>query len=42
MRLQEQLDSFKAEFARTAPVGRPALFPARNFSRFNNSWRRPS
>jgi peroxiredoxin len=26
MRLQEQLDSFKSEFARTAPAGRPALY----------------
>lgn len=26
MGLQEQLEAFKAEFARTAPVGRPALY----------------
>jgi peroxiredoxin len=29
MRLQEQLDAFKAEFARTAPVGRPALYDSK-------------
>jgi peroxiredoxin len=29
MHLQEQLDAFKAEFARTAPVGRPALYEAK-------------
>lgn len=29
MRLQQQLDAFKAEFARTAPAGRPALYEAR-------------
>jgi peroxiredoxin len=28
MGLQQQLDAFKAEFARTAPVGRPALYEA--------------
>jgi peroxiredoxin len=27
--LQEQLDAFKAEFARTAPVGRPALYDSK-------------
>ncbi len=26
MGLQQQLDAFKAEFARTAPVGRPAIY----------------
>ena len=26
MGLQQQLDAFKAEFARSAPVGRPALY----------------
>ena len=26
MGLQQQLDAFKAEFARTAPAGRPALY----------------
>jgi peroxiredoxin len=26
MRLREQLEAFRAEFARTAPVGRPALY----------------
>jgi hypothetical protein len=29
MRLQEQLDAFKAEFARTAPVGRIALYDSK-------------
>jgi thiol-disulfide isomerase/thioredoxin len=29
MGLQQQLDAFKAEFARTAPVGRPALYEAK-------------
>jgi peroxiredoxin len=29
MGLQQQLDPFKAEFARTAPVGRPALYEAK-------------
>ena len=29
MRLQQQLDAFKAEFARTAPAGRPALYEAK-------------
>jgi peroxiredoxin len=29
MELQQQLDAFKAEFARTAPVGRPALYEAK-------------
>jgi peroxiredoxin len=29
MGLQQQLDVFKAEFARTAPVGRPALYEAK-------------
>lgn len=27
--LQQQLDAFRAEFARTAPVGRPALYEAK-------------
>lgn len=29
MKLQKQLDAFKAEFARTAPAGRPALYEAK-------------
>ena len=29
MGLQQQLDAFKAEFARTAPAGRPALYEAK-------------
>jgi peroxiredoxin len=29
MGLQQQLDAFKAEFARTAPAGRPALYDAK-------------
>lgn len=29
MGLQEQLDAFKSEFARTAPAGRPALYEAK-------------
>jgi hypothetical protein len=29
MGLQQQLDAFKAEFVRTAPVGRPALYDAK-------------
>src|ERR1700755_2473446 len=29
MGLQQQLDAFKAEFARTAPSGRPALYEAK-------------
>ncbi len=29
MALQQQLDAFKAEFARTAPAGRPALYEAK-------------
>jgi peroxiredoxin len=29
MELQQQLDAFKAEFARTAPAGRPALYEAK-------------
>jgi len=29
MRLQQQLDAFKSEFARTAPTGRPALYEAK-------------
>jgi peroxiredoxin len=29
MELQQQLDVFKAEFARTAPAGRPALYEAK-------------
>ncbi len=29
MGLQQQLDAFKAEFARTAPPGRPALYEAK-------------
>ncbi len=29
MGLQQQLDAFKAEFARTAPAGRPALYAAK-------------
>jgi peroxiredoxin len=29
MRLRQQLDAFKAEFARTAPVGGPALYEAK-------------
>lgn len=29
MRLEEQLAAFKAEFARTAPAGRPALYEAK-------------
>jgi hypothetical protein len=29
MRLQQQLDAFRAEFARTAPAGRPALYEAK-------------
>jgi peroxiredoxin len=29
MGLQQQLDAFKAEFARTAPVGRPTLYEAK-------------
>jgi peroxiredoxin len=29
MSLQEQLDTFKSEFARTAPPGRPALYEAK-------------
>jgi hypothetical protein len=29
MGLQQQLDAFKAEFARTAPAGRPALYDSK-------------
>jgi hypothetical protein len=29
MGLQQQLDAFKAEFARAAPAGRPALYEAK-------------
>jgi hypothetical protein len=29
MGLQQQLDAFKAQFARTAPAGRPALYEAK-------------
>src|ERR1700730_13916515 len=29
MGLQQQLDAFKAEFVRTAPAGRPALYDAK-------------
>jgi hypothetical protein len=29
MGLQQQLAAFKAEFARTAPAGRPALYEAK-------------